>query len=176
MPKIIKNLESKLLEEARRQIQQSGYGAVTVRSVATACGVGVGTVYNYFSSKDELLAAYMLADWKDCVTAITAVGSYSDVPRPLVRCIYDQLLAYTQRHQTVFRDEAAYASFVGVSGRYHRLLCSQLAQPLRKFCQSDFAADSPRHSPTRKAGLARQPAMNFAFICSVSSNIFLPIA
>ena len=48
MPKIIKNLESKLLEEARRQILEFGYGAVTVRSVAAACGVGVGTVYNYF--------------------------------------------------------------------------------------------------------------------------------
>ena len=140
MPKIIKNLESKLLEEARRQILEFGYSAVTVRSVAAACGVGVGTVYNYFSSKDELLAAYMLADWKDCITAINAVGNYSDVPRPVVRCIYDQLLAYARRHQSIFRDEAAHASFAGTSGRYHQLLCGQLAQPLRKFCQSDFAA------------------------------------
>lgn len=50
MPKIIKNLESKLIAEAQKQILAQGYGAVTIRSVANACGVGVGTVYNYFSS------------------------------------------------------------------------------------------------------------------------------
>ena len=32
----------------------------TVRSVAAGCGVAVGTVYNYFSSKDMLIAAFML--------------------------------------------------------------------------------------------------------------------
>ena len=141
MPKIIKNLERKLVEEARRQIEESGYSAVTIRSVAAVCGVGVGTVYNYYASKDELLAAYMLEDWNTCVTAIHAVGNYSDHPQPVARCIYDQLNAYALRHQAVFRDEAAATAFAGFSGRYHTLLRSQLAAPLRKFCSSDFAAD-----------------------------------
>ena len=42
MPKIIKNLESRLIEEAKQQIRQSGYSAMTIRSVAKACGVGAG--------------------------------------------------------------------------------------------------------------------------------------
>ena len=45
MPKIIENLEDRLIQEARRQIAESGYGATTIRSVAKGCGVGVGTVY-----------------------------------------------------------------------------------------------------------------------------------
>lgn len=141
MPKIIKNLERKLLEEAQRQIEQSGYSAVTIRSVAAACGVGVGTVYNYYSSKDTLLAAYMLEDWKACITAINAVSNYSEHPKPVVRCIYDQLNAYALRHRAIFRDEAAASAFAGSSGSYHVLLRGQLAAPLRKFCDSDFAAD-----------------------------------
>jgi len=63
MPKIIENLQQKLIEEARKQAEAGGYAAVTIRSVAKACGVGVGTVYNYFPSKDALLAAYMLEGW-----------------------------------------------------------------------------------------------------------------
>ena len=141
MPKIIENLEKRLIDEARQQIKEAGYSALTIRSVAKACGVGVGTVYNYFSSKDELLATYMLEDWTRCIAAIEAVSTYSDQPAPVVHCIYDQLVHYSQLHQAVFRDEAAAASFAGSFSRYHGLLRSQLSAPLRKFCESDFASE-----------------------------------
>lgn len=141
MPKIIENLESRLIEEAKKQIEESGYGAMTIRSVAKACGVGVGTVYNYFSSKEELVATHLLEDWKQCITAIRAVSTYSDFPRPVALCIYDQLISFAQRHLAIFRDEAAAASFAGSFGKYHGMLRAQLSQPLRKFCSSDFAAD-----------------------------------
>ena len=141
MPKIIENLETRLMAEARQQIERSGYAAMTIRSVAQACGVGVGTVYNYFPSKDALLAAYLLSDWKECITAITQTGELSDTPAPVVRCIYEQLLRYARRHQAIFRDEAAAANFAGSFSRYHGLLRSQLAAPLKKFCGSDFPAE-----------------------------------
>jgi len=138
MPKIIENLESRLLEEAKRQIQESGYSAMTIRSVAKGCGVGVGTVYNYFPSKDALLATYMLADWNRCMDAIHAVSTYSETATPVLRCMYDQLVSFAKLHHNVFTDEAAAASFAGSFSSYHNLLRSQLAQPLRKFCGDDF--------------------------------------
>lgn len=141
MPKIIENLESRLIEEAKKQIEEDGYGALTIRSVAKACGVGVGTVYNYFASKEELIATHLLEDWKQCIKAINVVSTYSENPRPVAQCIYDQLVSFSQRHQAIFRDEAAAASFAGSFGKYHGMLRTQLAQPLRKYCSSDFAAD-----------------------------------
>ena len=141
MPKIIENLESRLIAEAKKQIEESGYGAMTIRSVAAGCGVGVGTVYNYFSSKEELLATYLLSDWNGCVATIHAVSEYSDSPVPVVRCIHDQLGRYAGRHQAIFRDEAAAAGFAGSFSRYHGLLRAQLAAPLRKFCTSDFVSE-----------------------------------
>ena len=140
MPKIIENLESRLLSEAKRQVTEYGYSAMTIRSVAKECGVGVGTVYNYFPSKDALLATYMLEDWNKCVATINAVSTYSDQPAPLVRCICDQIRSFADLHTAVFQDEAAAAGFAGSHSKYHALLRSQLAQPLRKFCQSDFSA------------------------------------
>lgn len=141
MPKIIENLESRLIAEAKNQIEESGYSAMTIRSVAKACGVGVGTVYNYFSSKEELLATYLLSDWNDCVAAINAVSQYSDSPIPVVRCMFDQLLSFAQRHQAIFRDEAAASAFAGSFSHYHGLLRAQLAAPLQKYCSSDFASE-----------------------------------
>ena len=67
MPKIIENVRQTLLEEAKRQIKENGYAKTTIRSVAGACNVGVGTVYNYFESKDMLIATFMLEDWMECL-------------------------------------------------------------------------------------------------------------
>ena len=129
MPKIIENLETRLIQEAKRQIEESGYSAMTIRSVAAGCGVGVGTVYNYFPSKDDLLATYMLSDWNQCIGAIGQASEDSD------------LLAYASRHQTIFQDKNAIAAFYGSFSRYHGLLRSQLAQPLKKFCENPFMPD-----------------------------------
>ena len=140
MPKIIKDLENKLIAEAQKQIEEAGYGNMTIRSIAKACGVGVGTVYNYFPSKEALIATYLLADWKNCIAAIQAVSIYSDTPRPVILCMYDQLGSFAGRHTAIFRDEAAAAGFTGSFSQYHDLLRSQLASPLRKFCSDDFSA------------------------------------
>ena len=141
MPKIIKNLETKLIEEAKKQIEEAGYGAMTIRSVAKACGVGVGTVYNYFPSKDALIATYLLEDWNSCILSIRAVSTYSETAEPVLRCIYDQLKAFSSRHTSIFLDETAAAAFTGSFSQYHGLLRSQLAAPVRRFCRDDFTAE-----------------------------------
>ena len=140
MPKIIENLEQRLLEEAGRQLQQTGYGAMTVRSVAAACGVGVGTVYNYFPSKDALLAAFMLEDWHVCMRSIEQCACAAEQCDVVLRCIYNQLTAFLQLHSSVFRDREAASHFGKAMGDYHGLLREQLAKPLRSFCADDFTA------------------------------------
>ncbi len=141
MPKIIENLDTKLMNEARKQISESGYGNVTIRSIAKACGVGIGTVYNYFPTKDALLATYMLADWNTCIATINNASECFDSPSPVVRCIYDQIKQFCEQHRGIFQDEAAVAIFHGSFSRYHALLRSQLAAPLNKFCKNDFAPE-----------------------------------
>ena len=36
-----------------------------MRTVASECGIALGSLYNYFSSKSELLSATIEAVWKD---------------------------------------------------------------------------------------------------------------
>lgn len=141
MPKIIENLRQKLVAEAQRQVEEMGYTALTIRSVAAACGVGVGTVYNYFSSKDALVAAFMLEDWQKCIAAIKAEADQAQHATPVLRCIHTQILVFTARHQALFADEAAVASFSGSPSPYHSMLRHQLAQPLRPFTADDFTAE-----------------------------------
>ena len=141
MPKIIENLPQRLLEEARRQIEESGFAAMTIRSVAKSCGVGVGTVYNYYPSKEALVASFMLDDWKVCVTAIQTAAEESRTLEPVLRIIHEKLRMFMDQYDPIFRDESAAVSYTGSTSRYHGVLRSQLTGPIRKFCRDDFTAE-----------------------------------
>ncbi len=140
MPKIIENLKDRLLSEAQQQMEEGGYESVTIRSIAKGCGVGVGTVYNYFPSKDALIATLLLADWRVCVDAIQLAADRSEAAEPVLRCVYRQLVDFAHRHESIFRSDAAASGFAGSFSQYHDLLRRQLAAPMEKFCVSDFEA------------------------------------
>lgn len=141
MPKIIENLEQRLKEEARRQIRESGYSAMTIRSVAAACGVGVGTVYNYYPSKEALAAAFILEDWNACYADILTTAESAKGREPVLWAIYENLGRFIEKHAPVFQDESAAVSFIGSFSQYHGLLRCQLAKPVRRFCRDEFTAE-----------------------------------
>ena len=141
MPKIVENLQERLMLAARQKIESDGYAALTIRSVARACNVGVGTVYNYFPSKDALIASYLLSDWNECIAVINEANAHTDSAQTVLLCIFEQLTSFTRRHAAVFEDEAAAASFSASFGKYHAMLRTQLAAPIRRFFENDFAAE-----------------------------------
>ncbi|MCI6639865.1 MAG: TetR/AcrR family transcriptional regulator [Pygmaiobacter massiliensis] len=55
--------KEEILKTSRELIQQQGWSAINIRSVAAACGVSVGSIYNYFSSKAQLVAATVESVW-----------------------------------------------------------------------------------------------------------------
>lgn len=55
--------KEEILAASRNLIRQQGWKALNVRSVAAACGVSVGSIYNYFGSKSELAGAAVESIW-----------------------------------------------------------------------------------------------------------------
>ncbi|MGN0298553.1 MAG: TetR/AcrR family transcriptional regulator [Lachnospiraceae bacterium] len=54
-----------ILNTSRQLIKEQGWAAINIRSVAAACGVSVGSIYNYFNSKSDLIAATIESVWCD---------------------------------------------------------------------------------------------------------------
>ena len=52
-----------ILKTSRELIRRQGWSAVNIRSVAAACGVSVGSIYNYFDSKAALVSATVESVW-----------------------------------------------------------------------------------------------------------------
>lgn len=55
--------KEEILKASRELIRQQGWSAVSIRSVAAACGVSVGSIYNYFDSKSALVGAAVESVW-----------------------------------------------------------------------------------------------------------------
>ena len=149
MPKIIQNVREQLLNEAKRQIVELGYENTTIRSVASACGLGVGTVYNYFKSKDILIASFLLDDWFFALAQMKRRSSSEQ--KETIFAIYDELTKFIEKHAVLFSDKSATKTFAGVFSERHKLLRSQIAEIIAPICEhksvdkvflSEFIAES----------------------------------
>jgi len=58
-----------ILEACRVIVRERGLAGVNVRSVASACGVAPGTLYNYFPGKDALVLAVTADVWSDILSS-----------------------------------------------------------------------------------------------------------
>ncbi|MDE6363286.1 MAG: TetR/AcrR family transcriptional regulator [Lachnospiraceae bacterium] len=54
-----------ILDKSRQLVTAKGWSAVSIRTVAAACGVSVGSIYNYFESKSDLIAATVESIWHE---------------------------------------------------------------------------------------------------------------
>lgn len=57
--------KDKLLKTGRNIVKQNGWYSLSIRSVADESGVSVGTIYNYFPSKSELISETVESVWHD---------------------------------------------------------------------------------------------------------------
>ncbi len=64
-----------IIEAARGLASQSGLAAVQIGAVAERAGIAAGTVYRYFPSKDDLVAALVTATAEREVVAIRAAAA-----------------------------------------------------------------------------------------------------
>ena len=54
-----------ILAASRELIKESGWTAVSIRTVAPRCSVSAGTIYNYYESKADLLGDIIERIWRE---------------------------------------------------------------------------------------------------------------
>lgn len=135
MPKILESMREQLMETAKSQIGRNGYSGTTIRSVAAECGIAVGTVYNYFPSKEVLIASFLSEDWRACIDPI-AVHTDDDAETRLKR-IYDALTAFSGSYRALFSDADAAKAYHAAFLQRHKQLREQLAALIEPVCAKE---------------------------------------
>ena len=110
-------LRGTLLDLSREIADTEGIDAVNIRSIAKRAGVATGTVYNYFSNKDEILLALTEEYWKQtlidmriAITADSFCGQLQEIFEGYDRQTAKRprlVLVNYERHITVVLDQPA---------------------------------------------------------------------
>ncbi len=131
MPKRIENLRESILSSAKTELLCRGYAALGIRSVARACGVAVGTIYNYFPSKDMLVASVMLADWNRELGCMQSACEETKNVLDALSALYGGVSRFYGEYRAVW---SGYTFSPGAKTEYgsrHNLLVRQLSACIR---------------------------------------------
>ena len=134
--KIFLNREQKIIDAALSLFLSEGIDRVTVSSIAAKAGIGKGTVYKHFLTKNEILVRIML-DYEESITKRLAEGiaDAEDVADQL-----DQLHAMRRSNEDSLNSMITRLIERGVledvPPHYHYLACWALAQGAVELCFS----------------------------------------
>lgn len=131
IPKIIENLRERFLAQTRKELFENGYADVNIRRIAKACDSATGTVYNYFKSKDMLIANVVLEDWKDTIIKIENGVSECDSISSGLRIIYEGILSFNDMYRKIFSESRAFPLSASYPEK-HTLLCAQISEYIKR--------------------------------------------
>lgn len=65
MPRIIDNPRQLILTKAKEILHNEGYNKLSMRNISQACNIALGTIYNYYPTKKELIIDMMTDYWHE---------------------------------------------------------------------------------------------------------------
>ncbi|MCT4612232.1 MAG: TetR/AcrR family transcriptional regulator [Clostridia bacterium] len=71
MPKIIKDVDIKILKVAEQLFEKNEYRKVDMKLIARKSGVAVGTLYNYYPNKKELFVRVFENSWRETFVEVS---------------------------------------------------------------------------------------------------------
>ena len=93
--------KEEILKTSRELIRRQGWAAVSIRSVAASCGVSVGSIYNYFDSKTDLIGATVESVWCEIFHRPEDDAVFQDV-QACVAWIYQRMAYGCERYPGFF--------------------------------------------------------------------------
>jgi TetR/AcrR family fatty acid metabolism transcriptional regulator len=108
MPKIVTDADRQLkrraiLDAAAVEIAQYGYDRANINTIAERAGIGRGTIYLYFASKDEVLDA-LLDTIGSLIDETVRTGMADELPWPArLRALSHAFVTLASAHRDFFR-------------------------------------------------------------------------
>ena len=91
MARVIENPKQLILSHAKEILYQQGYQKLSMRALSKACGIALGTIYNYYPTKKDLVFEMMTDYWQRFLdTVVEIIAADADVYLKLNR-VFNEL-------------------------------------------------------------------------------------
>ena len=102
MSKVIANVRSNAIRIAADILKSEGIDGIKLRTIASECGVAVGTLYNYFPSKEYLIGCVVLEDWNNAYDLMRSGSEKGSSARECLRSIYGIMCGFAVQHEYLY--------------------------------------------------------------------------
>jgi AcrR family transcriptional regulator len=92
MPKVINQVEEKINNSAFRLFGENGYNNVTMKMVAQDVGISVGTLYNYYSNKEDLFLNSFKKSFDQIYFALNNIIEKTENPYNFISVLYNEIV------------------------------------------------------------------------------------
>ena len=124
MPKKINALREKLLMCAREILVGRGYSELTIRAIATECGVVPGTIYNYFPSKEKLVESVMQEDWRARRAMLDVKMQEAGSALEAIRVLAEALDSFAESYHEIWEKHPATMNDSSTFRKHHKQIPS----------------------------------------------------
>ena len=93
--------EEAILQACRQMVSEEGIQAINMRAVARRCNVALGSLYNYFPSKEELITSTIESVWQDIFHAESKCRTGMPFP-DYVDWIFENVRKGTEQYPNFF--------------------------------------------------------------------------
>ena len=104
MPKVLYNVKEMIIKEGQHLLEANGYSNLNIREVAKNCNIAVGTLYNYFSNKDELVEEIIFTHWEEILVHIDLLPTSKDTLKGKLIALSKYLDSFFKNYSSVFSD------------------------------------------------------------------------
>lgn len=102
MPKIIESVQETILTEAKEMLVKSDYDSFNIRDLSKKCSISVGTIYNYFPSKYELIHSVFIDDWDKVLKKINGINLEDRSFYEKLKAMYLEVDGFLEKYMRVF--------------------------------------------------------------------------
>jgi AcrR family transcriptional regulator len=102
----------RILQSASSLFRKSGYDAVRIEEIAAAADVSVGTIYNYYANKGDLLVAIVAMEVNDVITSGEAI--VEKPPSSALKAVNALMSIYIE-HSLVWLDKTMWRQAMGTA-------------------------------------------------------------
>ena len=147
-----------ILQVCRRIVSEKGLSALNMRAVAQDCGVALGSLYHYFSSKDELVLATIESVWQDIFQRNQPTRT--DLPFPeYVEWIFESVRNGVKEYLNFFTAHSLSVARTGKSNAKDTM--EQYLSHLKTGMAEALHADSAVRSNAFSAAFSEQEFLDF---------------